>query len=57
MADPLDYPPFCDYRHADGTKPFADWVLIGESGDYYVCDWHFQARTEAGKVGWSRITP
>lgn len=46
----------CDWRHL-GPQPLADWVLIGESGDYYSCDEHFQQRTESGKRGWARIRP
>jgi hypothetical protein len=46
----------CDYIHDDGTGDhLADWVFIGESGDYYVCDEHFQQRTDEGKLGWTRI--
>lgn len=45
----------CDYRHEDGSEPLADWALIGEAGDYFVCDAHFQMRTVEGRRGWSRI--
>lgn len=48
----------CDYRHDHQPEigdDLADWVYIGESGDYYVCDAHFQQRTEEGKRGWQRI--
>lgn len=46
----------CDYHHdtPPDERP-ADWVYIGESGDYYVCDMHFRMRTEAGKRNWHRI--
>lgn len=56
---PADEPPFdCDYRHPGrpGERARADWALIGEAGDYYVCDWHFQQRTDEGKRGWTGIT-
>lgn len=49
--------PECDYRHEDDLPHPADWCLIGESGDYYVCDEHFEMRTDEGKLGWTRITP
>ena len=49
--------PDCDYRHDDGSAHPAEWALIGESGDYYVCDEHFQQRTEEGKRGWTRMKP
>jgi hypothetical protein len=45
--------PRCDYRHDD--ERMADWALIGEAGDFFVCDEHFQQRTDEGKRGWSRI--
>jgi hypothetical protein len=47
----------CDYHHdtPPDVRP-ADWLLIGESGDYAVCDEHFQMRTEEGRRGWQRIT-
>lgn len=45
--------PLCDYRHDEGEPP-ADWFLQGESGEFYVCDEHFQMRTEEGKRGWVR---
>lgn len=45
----------CDYRHADGADRLAAWFLIGESGDYFVCDEHFAQRTEEGRRGWRRI--
>ena len=50
----------CDYLHPDRPRPYrapADWVLIGESGDYYVCDAHFQLRTKEARRGWQRIAP
>lgn len=52
--------PMCDYYHLDnegGALPdrSAAWAYIGESGDYYVCDEHFQMRTEEGKRNWHRI--
>lgn len=54
--DPVaSYPPFCDYKHEDGTMRFADWCLVGEAGDYAVCDECFQRRTDPGKRGWTRI--
>jgi hypothetical protein len=46
----------CDYHH--DTEPDvrpAAWAYIGESGDYYVCEEHFQMRTEEGKRNWHRI--
>ena len=46
--------PACDYRH-EGQQPPGDWYLVGESGDYCVCDEHFQMRTEERKRGWTRI--
>lgn len=45
----------CDYRHDDDLIHYADYVLIGESGDYFVCEDHFENRTEEGKRGWQWI--
>jgi hypothetical protein len=48
----------CDYRHVTDEADIDDtaaWGLVGESGDYYVCDHHFQRRTDEGKRGWWRI--
>jgi hypothetical protein len=45
----------CAYIHPDGTDPPADWAFIGESGDFFLCDEHFQPRTAEYKRGWSRI--
>ena len=49
--------PMCDYHH--DTEPDvrpADWFLQGEAGEFYVCDEHFQMRTDVGKRHWVRIT-
>ena len=46
----------CDYIHSDGLVPPAVWMLVGEAGDFYVCDEHFQMRTEEGRRGWHRVT-
>lgn len=29
----------CDITH-DGEQPLADWYLIGEAGDFAICDHH-----------------
>jgi hypothetical protein len=45
----------CAYRHPDGTDPPADWAFIGEFGDYFICDEHFQQRLPEYKRNWTRI--
>lgn len=50
--------PTCDYRHVTDEADIdntAAWTYIGESGDYYACDYHFQMRTDEGKRNWHRI--
>lgn len=44
------FKPECDYVHDEPT--LADWFLQGESGEFYICDEHFQMRTDEGKRGW-----
>jgi hypothetical protein len=46
-------PPVCDYLHDEIRS--AAWALIGESGDYYVCDEHFQMRTEEDRRNWRPV--
>jgi hypothetical protein len=43
----------CDVRDGHPDEQPADWLLIGESGDYALCDAHFQ-RAEF-KANWEPI--
>ena len=51
-----EYRPGCDYVHAaHDPADRACWFFQGESGEFYVCDEHFQMRSDEGKRGWVRF--
>lgn len=44
-----DEPEFlCDITHVGIRQPAAAWAFIGESGDLYLCDHHYQAIPDPG---------
>jgi hypothetical protein len=46
----------CDYRHdeVEAEVP-ATWGLIGEAGDFYICDAHYAMRSPEHQRGWHRV--
>ena len=54
-SDPIEPMVTCDYVHTDDEPRRADWALIGEAGDFYICDEHYQMRPAEKQRGWRRI--
>jgi hypothetical protein len=52
---PADEPPFnCDIFRCD---QLAEWAIIGESGDVYLCAEHYETQTSPrSRPRWQRIS-
>lgn len=45
----------CDLIHEVDALVPAEWALIGEGGDYYICDEHYRMVSRDQRPTWKHI--